>query len=400
MDGKNKKEQLIIKACCAVAAFILWLYIFNIENPIKEINITVPVKVVNQELLSESKLAPVIEGDINLTITISGNVTEIYSVKPEDFELQADLNALALKKGDNKIPVTVNKSPAGINVVNADNLWVKINVDDLVEKTVPVKVLLVGKAKEGFYALNPELKYNEAKISGPSKIVNLVKYAIASCDINGANKDVSFSTPLMAESETGTTYKYVVMDPAVMDINVPVKKVKTVGVNVKLSGNLDASSLIKSILPANNKIEIAGDDEYLNSITAIDTEPVDISNLKGAQSVEAKLVVPKGVTVVNNISSVKLNVTYNNIIQKDFTMPVKAKNVSSGLSASMTSSSVSVTVSGTEALINNLKSEDMECFIDLSNMAAGTYDLPVNVTLPAGISKISVNPPNISVTLK
>ena len=163
---------------------------------------------------------------------------------------------------------------------------------------------------------------------------------------------------------------------------------------------MDASSLIKSILPANNKIEIAGDDEYLNSITAIDTEPVDISNLKGAQSVEAKLVVPKGVTVVNNISSVKLNVTYNNIIQKDFTMPVKAKNVSSGLSASMTSSSVSVTVSGTEALINNLKSEDMECFIDLSNMAAGTYDLPVNVTLPAGISKISVNPPNISVTLK
>ena len=111
MERKSKKEQFIIKACCAIAAFILWLYIYNVENPIKERNITVSVKVVNQDLLANSKLAPVIDSDLTLKINIKGNVSDIYSIEPGKIELQADLNALALKKGENKIPVTVKNCP-------------------------------------------------------------------------------------------------------------------------------------------------------------------------------------------------------------------------------------------------------------------------------------------------
>lgn len=400
MERKSKKEQFIIKACCAIAAFILWFYIYNIENPIKERSITVPVKVINQSLLSEAKLAPVIDGEVNITITISGNATDIYSIKPEQFDLQADLNALALKKGENKIPVIVKTSPTGIKVVNSDSLWVKINIDELVQKTVPVKVILEGKTKEGFYAISPDLKNKEVVIAGPAKSINLVKYVAARCDISDAYKDISFKTQLQAESEGGTKFQYVLVDPQVMNITVSVKKIKTVGINVKLSENLNSSGTIKSLLPLEDKIQIAGDDDILKSINNIDTEPVNIQNLKGATSVEAKLVVPKGVVVVNNIATIKLNVTYNNLIQKDFSLSVKAKNLSGTLNATMASSSVSITVSGTDTLINSLKGENIDCYVDLNNLGEGTFVLPVSVKLPEGISKIALNPTNISVTLK
>ena len=399
MERKSKKEQFIIKACCAIAAFILWLYIFNIENPIKERSLTVPVKVINQSMLSESKLAPVIDGEVSISITISGNVTDIYSIKPEQFDLQADLSALALKKGENKVPVTVITSPAGIKVVNADSLWVTINIDELVKKTVPVKVILEGKTKEGFYAINPELNNKEAIVSGPAKSVNSVKYAVARCDINGAYKDISFNAQLQPEAETGTKFQYVLVEPKVMNITVSVKKVKTVGINVKLSESLNNSTGIKSVLPEENTIQIAGDDEYINSISSLDTEPVDIKNLKGATSIEAKLVVPKGIAIVNNISEIKLNITYNNLIQQEFTLSVKAKNLTSGLTTDL-NSSVSITVSGTESLINSLKGENIDCFVDLNNLGEGTYDLPVNTKLPEGISRISLSPANVSVTIK
>ena len=399
MERKSKKEQFIIKACCAIAAFILWLYIFNIENPIKERNITVPVKVINQSMLSESKLAPVIDGEVSISITISGNVTDIYSIKPEQFDLQADLSALALKKGENKIPVTVKTSPAGTKVVNSDSLWVTINIDEMVKKTVPVKVIFEGKTKEGFYAINPELNNKEAIVSGPAKNINSVKYAVARCDINGAYKDVSFNTQLQAESEDGTKFQYVLVNPKVINITVFVKKVKTVGINVKLSESLNNSTGIKSVLPAESTIQIAGDDEYINSISSLDTEPIDIKSLKGATSVEAKLVIPKGITIVNNISEIKLNVTYNNLIQKEFSILVKGKNLPSGLTTDL-NSSISITVSGTESLINSLKGENIDCFVDLNNLGEGTYNLQVNTKLPEGISRISLSPANISVTLK
>ncbi|EKX80053.1 hypothetical protein CFSAN001628_009408 [Clostridium botulinum CFSAN001628] len=36
MGKKSKTKNIIVKICCIIASFALWLYIFNIENPIKE----------------------------------------------------------------------------------------------------------------------------------------------------------------------------------------------------------------------------------------------------------------------------------------------------------------------------------------------------------------------------
>ena len=270
----------------------------------------------------------------------------------------------------------------------------------MVEKTVPVKVILEGKAKAGFYAITPELEYKEAKISGPSQMINLVKYAVARCDVSDASKDVSFKTNLQAESTGGSKYKYVLVDPDVIDITVPVKRVKTVGINVKFNGKIDNSTLVKSALPSTNTIDIAGDDGYINNISSIDTEPVDVKTLNGSQTVDAKLVVPKGITIVNNISSVKLNVTYNKDVEKNLTLTVKTKNLAGTLSAILDNSTVSITVSGPESLINNLTSDAVDCYVDLNNLGEGNHNVQVNVKPPEGISIISANPSSLGVALK
>ena len=80
MDGKNKKGQLIVKACCIAAAFMLWLYIYNFENPMMDKVITVPVSIVNQDALAQSELAPVIENEVEIKINVRGSVSEINSL--------------------------------------------------------------------------------------------------------------------------------------------------------------------------------------------------------------------------------------------------------------------------------------------------------------------------------
>lgn len=76
----------------------MWLYIFNIENPIKEQKITVPVNIVNKESMNEMELALVPKEASTVTLIIKGNVKDIYSVKAEDFKVEADLNSFGLKK--------------------------------------------------------------------------------------------------------------------------------------------------------------------------------------------------------------------------------------------------------------------------------------------------------------
>ena len=400
MDRKNKKGQLIIKACCAVAAFMLWLYIYNFENPVMDKVITVPVSIVNQDVLAQSKLSPVIESKAEIKITVRGSVSQINDLNIGGFQLQADLASAGVHKGDNKIRVTVEKKPSDIKIANADSLTIMVNVDEMVEKTVPVKVVLEGEARSGYYVIKPDPEFKEATIKGPSKLVNSVSYAVARCDVSDYYKNMNVKTTLQAESNSGTVYKYVQVVPEVLDLTMQVKKTKTVDVNVKLNGDTAASG-IKSILPASDKLTIAGDETQLRNISVLDTEIVDISTLYGAKTINAKLVIPQGIIVIGNTSEVKLNVTYAEKAEKTLTIPVTIKNLPGDMSATLEQASVSLTISGTAEAINSITADKIECYVDLKGLVQeGAQPVQATLILPEGITKTSMNPESINVTLK
>ena len=53
---KERKEQLIIKICCVIAAFALWLFITGTENPLTSYKIqNIPVKLLNTDVLTRSE---------------------------------------------------------------------------------------------------------------------------------------------------------------------------------------------------------------------------------------------------------------------------------------------------------------------------------------------------------
>ena len=207
MEDKSKKQQIIIKVCCVIASFILWLYIFNVENPIRERKITVPVQMVNKDILAQSKLVPVGDDSLSITLDIRGNASDIYSVKSDDFKLESDLSAYVVKKGENRIPVQVKKSPQSIRVVNSENLWVTINLDELKQKTVPIKLISEGKPKEGFYAMQPILNFKEVQITGPAEVINGVSVVTARYNLKDAYKDVNIFVSLEAEGSSGVITK-------------------------------------------------------------------------------------------------------------------------------------------------------------------------------------------------
>ena len=97
----------------------------------------------------------------------------------------ADLSAYALKSGEQKIPIEIRKSPDNINVVNSDNLFINVNLDELIETKLPINLNISGKPKEGFYASAPILSQSYATVLGGSKFVNIVKEILIEEDIQG-----------------------------------------------------------------------------------------------------------------------------------------------------------------------------------------------------------------------
>ena len=69
--------------------------------------------------------------------------------RAEDFTIVADLSAYALKSGEQKIPIEIRRGPDNISVVNNDNLFIKVVLDERMETKLPINVSITGKPKEG-----------------------------------------------------------------------------------------------------------------------------------------------------------------------------------------------------------------------------------------------------------
>lgn len=403
MDEKNKRQQIIIKICCVIASFGLWLYTTNIQNPIRQYNLRdVPVELINRDVITNSKLVLMPEQDFKVTLTLKGSASEIYSIKQNQFKVVADLSNYAVVKGENKIPVQIKKRPDNVNVINSGNLWVSINLDELTQKTVPLAANVEGKPKDGYYAFPPIMKINSAFITGPSEVVKTIEKVQVKCDIKNASSDLNFNLPLRALDASGKEIvsSEVNIQPNYLDIAVPIKKIKTVGINVKTKGNISNDAVLKSISSAPDKIEIIGNEKVVSEIDSLDTEIIDLSLLKGTNDDQCKLILPKDVKVFNGNEYVKLKIVTDKIIQKNLSIDVVPKNLKEGYEINKDIPKVSIIISGPESIINNLKNEEVIANVDLDKLEPGDYNVPIKITLPQGITKVSSSPETIKVTIK
>lgn len=398
MDKKQKRHQVIVKVCCVIVSFILWLFIYNVENPVRERKIVVPVQVINRNVLMQSNIISVDDENLTVKLTIKGNASDLYAVKSSQFELTSDLGSYVVKKGKNKIPVQIKKSPGSVRVVNSDNLWVNINIEDLKSKVVPVKLTLLGKAKSGFYAKEPKLSSTKVTVKGAKKDIEKVAKTETMYNIQNISKDVNRKVYLKAEDSQGNIIKNVEIEPKYLDMSIPVVRVKSVPVNVNLSGNLSDYG-INSILPMNSNVDITGSDAEIAKVSKIDTEGIDISSINGRDSIDVKVNLPYGVTLLNGSDTVRLKVDFDKSSQKQVSVNIQTVNLDSSYSASLSASTVNVVVSGSKYAVDNLKDGDISASVDLKGVKQGQNTVPINITLPSGITEVSQDINQVTVTV-
>ncbi|EPY2305247.1 CdaR family protein [Clostridium sporogenes] len=423
MGKKSKTENIIVKICCIIASFALWLYIFNIENPIKEQKITVPVNIVNKESMNELELALMPKEVNTVTLIIKGNVKDIYSVKAEDFKVEADLNSFGLKKGENKIPVKVKKSPGSIKIVNEENLWTKITLDKLKSKTVPIKIKVTGTPKDGYAALNPIIKEETATIYGTETYINKVKEVVGKCNIEGKSSEIKTNISLQAKTYDGDIINEVSVEPSKVYVKIALTRIKRIPVNIRLSEDISNNKNIESITPLQSEVEISGEEEVIQNIKYIDTEMININSIKiGQENIESNLVVPKGVILVSGNNTIKLKVKFkviedkkedeknkdkdkeenkeDKIIEKKATKDINIINEPKDKEVLLSQSNVTINMKGNKDVIDKINVDNIKCYVDLKNVSLGENIVKVIVDMGDNKIDYSVNLDSIKVTVK
>lgn len=398
MDKKKKRQEILIKICCLALSFIVWLYINNFVNPIKNVELNnVPVQLTNTNTLDNDKLVLVPNQKFSVNIIIKGSATDVYGASTSQFKIVADLSSYLLKKGENNIPVRITKKPSQINILNSETLFVKVYLDAYEEKTVPISVKLIGETESGYAASEPEYTPQSVVVSGAAAYVENVNKVIAEADIKNANKELKQYVSLKAYDSNDKIINDVNILPKVVQIKVPILKTKTVSVNVITTGQKPGEA-IKTVTVSPEKIDISGNANILDKITALDTLPIDISS-EQLSSIQTKLVVPDGIKLINSNGSIKVSITVDRIINKNVTVNIKNKNLSDKYTASVDITSENIVVSGLESVIDKLSTDSIECYLDFNSLVEGEYDLQTNLTLQNGVTKVSVSSEKVHVKI-
>ena len=400
----KKRQQLIIKIVCVIAAFGLWLYISNTDNNIISYTIkNVKVELINVDVLAQYKLAEMPTSEYTVNLTIKGLASEVRTVKADKFKVVADMAGYALKKGENNIPFDVKIHPDNVSVVNVSDMRVRVKLDDFMEKTVPVKIEVSGKPKTGFQALNTIVKPTDVLIRGAAEYVNKVTKVVAKCNINGLDKDANLIIPLVPRDAGDSVIEHVSVIRDYAEISIPIKKVKTVDINIKTKGVLANGAIFKATVPIPNKVDIAGNDIDLEKIVSIDTEVIDLSKIRAESyqngTLEAKLVVPENIKLVNSNGTINYKIDNSKIIQKTLNLDIQYKN-SDLFIVKPDKAQLVLVVSGEEEVINKLTTGDIVCYVDLSAVSEGDIEVPVLLgNLPTGVSKISATPGTLKMNI-
>lgn len=297
LDWRNNS----IKLLSLLLAFIMWVYVSNEQNPVRE-------KIINVNL-EQNGLAQnyTVTGGMpeSVKVRVQGNPNQLANLAPADF--RAVVNIPGEKTGDLTLPVQVS-APAGLRVAQVTPEEVSITVDRLVEKQLSVAVNLRGNPAQGYTALAPSYQPNMVTARGPSKILNNLSQATVVVDVQAATKDVDQTMPVNAGNPSVALY------PSTVRVVVPIVSAtssKTVPVLLQLTGSPAAGFAVKRSSTDPASVQIFGPPDVLGPISGINTGPVDIQGLdKNLAKDAVGLIAPQGVTGVQP-GQVKVQVELN-----------------------------------------------------------------------------------------
>ncbi|MBR5804574.1 MAG: hypothetical protein IKY03_00390 [Clostridia bacterium] len=285
------------------------------------------------------------------------------------------------------LPVTANISSALGIIQQVTPSTVRVEIDSLVSKTVPVSCEFTGQVKDGYWADMDNLSSTaRLDIQGPKTDISRISRAECQIDLTGRTSTIFGTFDLVLYDADNQ-----VIDPSIVvgtvpssTVRLPIYPIKEVPIDVESSllgtDKLAANYELTSFATAPAYVRIVGSEAALREVESVTLEPFSISGAKESISYEATLIVPDDVELLDEPTvQVTLDITEKEDSLSFEQLPIQITGLGKDLTAKADPEVTGLTVSGRVSLLSILKRSDIKIDVDVTDLGPGTYELPVTV---------------------
>lgn len=381
-------------------ALIVWAVSTSEQNPVsdKYLPYSLPVEVLNRP----DDMLIYLKSTENVQVRLRAPQASWDQLTPSAFRVTADLTGLG--EGLHRVPIKVQVNDPRVTVLSVEPQNIDIQLERQISREIDLRSEVLDAPPLGYAYRTPVITPPRVTISGPASSVQQVAEASVDVYLRGAKSTLEREVTVVARDAKGNMVTGLTISPTTALVRVPVEQqvgYKDVSIRASLKGTVAAGYWISNIVIAPSTVTLAGNPDMLAKIPGfIETAPIDVNGATSEVTSRATIALPDGVSILNN-EGVTVQVSVTPLLGgQTVRRRVTLQGLRRGLSATVSPDTVEVILSGPVPSLQSLNTEDVQVFIDVSNLGAGTYQLkPRAPVVPDALKVQSIVPDTVQVTI-
>lgn len=398
-----KTNNLVLKISSLAVAFLVWIIVVNVSNPIVTRNISVPLNVVNANIITDAGKTYSLMGANSVTVSYEVRSRDQSRISASDFNASIDLGDMYDITGAVPIAVeVVNNKDLIIGAVASKPSIVRVSIEDLQRKEFTLTTKITGTPSDGFSVGEVKLDKTNVVVTGPVSVIGQISQIGVEIDVTGLDSNESGRAELKYFDANGNAF--VISDSRVsksfdnVGYSLVMLNGRTLALNFDVGGTVAQGYKFTGAESTTKSIQVRGQPEVLEGLDSI-TVPASALSVEGATgdvniTVDIKNFLPANVTAVGDT---KVNVTLKveALDKKSLTLTVNDLNIvgaKPGVATNIVPEKITVVVSGLSANLESVTNADLKATLDVSEMNSGSNVGSLKFEPATGLSVDSYTP--------
>lgn len=412
---KSLTNNFGFKLLAFIFAFMLWLVVYNIEDPVIKRPYTAIVSVKNEDKIKEmNKCYEILDSSNIVSFSVSAKRSILEKLEDSDFTAVADMNNIMMSRDKKTAQVRIDISSSRYNSsikYSSKNQYLNISLENLLSKQFIITPNTDGSVADGYALGNVAvMNTNVLKVSGPESIVQQINSIVATIDVDGMTMDLSDNViPVLYDKngkEVPTTN--LKLSNSTVQISAQILGTKQIPIKCSPAGVPAGGNRVLEVLCKPSKVLVKGPASALNQISSIEI-PADVINVSGITedletTIDINEYLPDNVDLVNvkdaNVSVVVKMETYESRNYTIYAEDLIVRGLSDGNEVKYGESKLILTVSGMSDKISLLSAGDIQGTIDVTGLEPGTHLVNVQISLDENLYTWTTLKANVTITEK
>lgn len=215
MNGNGLLSNLWLKLLSLLLAITVWFVVSTPRRePVSERAFAAPLSLVRMP----REMAITTQVPDSVTVRLRGRASELRSLSSQNLEVTLDLNWVTPGEANITMGRQAINVPPGIEVVAMEPSKVRFRVEQVRQKLVSVRPLLIGQPPRGYIAGDPTVNPDHALVQGPISLVrNLEDVATERIIMTGRTDSFVQNVSIVTDSPLVR-----VIDPTLTQVLVPI----------------------------------------------------------------------------------------------------------------------------------------------------------------------------------